>query len=131
MHKAFPDLDPFALSIFPIAYYDSMTAVLKALEQVHGDLSGGERRFRAALRNVQLDSPLGPIRLDRHRQAIGPNYLSQFQRGGNGGVIQRTIVVVPNVDQTFAGYFRTNGPLPSRTHPACDRANPPPWARSG
>jgi branched-chain amino acid transport system substrate-binding protein len=131
MHKAFPDQDPYAQLIFPIAYYDSMQAVLKALEQVHGDLSGGERRFRAALAKVRLDGPrIGPIRLDRHRQAVGASYLVQYQRTG-GGVVQRTIRVVPNVDQTFGGYFHVNGPPPSRTYPPCHRATPPPWARSG
>jgi branched-chain amino acid transport system substrate-binding protein len=129
MHKAFPDQN--AYYIFPIAYYDSMQAVLKALEQVHGDLSGGERRFRAALANVHLDSPVGPIRLDRNRQAIAASYLGQYQRNGTGGLVQRTILPVPNVDQTFGGYFHVNGPLPSRTYPACHRATPPPWARSG
>jgi hypothetical protein len=129
MHKTFPDQDPFAQSIFPVAYYDSMQAVLKALEHVHGDLSGGERRFRAALAKVQLDSPVGPIRLDRNRQAVAASYLSQYQRTG-GGVVQRTIRVVANVDQTFGGYFHPNGPLPSRTYPPCSHGHPPPWARS-
>jgi branched-chain amino acid transport system substrate-binding protein len=131
MHKSFPNLDPLARIIFPTAYYDSMSAVLKALGQVHGDMSGGERRFQAALARVRLDSPLGPIRLDRNRQAVGANYLDQYQRNGTGGIVQRTIRIVPNVDQTFGGYFHTNGPLPSRTHPACRHGNPPPWARSG
>jgi branched-chain amino acid transport system substrate-binding protein len=130
MHKAFPDLDPLAQTIFPIAYYDSMQAVLKALEPVHGDLSGGQRRFQAALASIRLDSPLGPIRLDRNHQAIGATYLDQYQNA-TGGIVQRTIHAVPNVDQTFGGYFHTNGPLPSRTYPPCRHGDSPPWARSG
>jgi branched-chain amino acid transport system substrate-binding protein len=131
MNNAFPDLDPVARLVFPIAYYDSMSAVLMALEQVHGDLSDRERRFQAALANIQLDSPAGPIRLDRNRQAVGPNLLSRFQRSRNGEVISRAIREVPNVDETFGGYFHTNGPPPSRTYPPCKHGNPPPWARSG
>jgi branched-chain amino acid transport system substrate-binding protein len=130
MHKAFPDQDPSAQLIFPIVYYDSMQAVVKALEQVHGDLSGGQRRFQAALAKVRLDSPLGPIRLDPNRQAVGANYLDQYQNA-TGGIVQPTIRVVLNVDQTFGGYFHTNRPVPSRTYPPCRHGNPPSWARSG
>jgi branched-chain amino acid transport system substrate-binding protein len=132
MHKAFPDQDPYAELIFPIAYHDSMQAVLNALEQVHGDLSGGERRFQAALAKAKLDGlGIGPIRLDSNRQAVAPTYLVQYQWTGAGALVQRRIRVIPNVDQTFGGYFRANGPLPSRKYPPCHRATPPPWARSG
>ena len=129
--KAFPKLAATfgAASIFTIAYYEAMQGVLAALDRVHGDLSGGERRFQAALARVRLDSPIGPIRLDRNRQAIAPNYLLQYQKGPGGKLVLRTIRVVPNVEQSFGGYFRTNGPLPSRTHPPCKHGNPPPWTR--
>ncbi len=127
LHKAFPVLDPLASTIFAIAYYDEMEATLKALEQVHGDLSGGERRFQAALAVVRLESPVGPIHLDRNRQAVGSNFLLRSEKDGN----VRDIGVVPNVDETFGGYFHTNDPQPSRTSPACKHGNPPPWARSG
>jgi branched-chain amino acid transport system substrate-binding protein len=129
--KAYPNIVALEPSIFGIAYYDDVQAVLKALEQVHGDLTGDERRFQTALGNVQLGGPYGPIRLDANRQAVAPNYLAQLQRDGKGGYVLRTIGVVPNVDQTFGGYFHTNGPLPSRTYPPCKHGNPPPWARSG
>lgn len=136
MGKTFPDLGPqtpvlTTQTVFPPPYYDAMAAVIDALEQVHGDLSGGERRFQAALANVRLDSPIGPIRLDHNRQAIAPNYLGQYQRDASGGVSYRTIREVPNVDESFDGYFHTNGPLPSQTYPGCRRAVPPSWARSG
>jgi branched-chain amino acid transport system substrate-binding protein len=136
MGRAFPNLQaqtPLleAQTTFPIAYDAAMTAVLKALEHVHGDLSSGERRFQAALANVRLDSPIGPNRLDQNRQAVVTNALGQYQRNANGEVHYRTIRVVPNVDQSFGGYFHTNGPLPSRTYPLCRRGDPPAWAHSG
>lgn len=129
MGKAFPDLD--AHTVFPVVYYDAMAAVLQALEQVHGDLSGGERQFQTALAKVRLESPIGPIHLDQDRQAVAPIYLRQYQRNAIGEVSYRTIRVVPNVDQSFGGYFHTNGPLPSERYPPCRRGDPPPWARSG
>ena len=82
--KAFPDLD--AHTVFPVVYYDAMAAVLQALEQVHGDLSGGERQFQTALAKVRLESPIGPIHLDQDRQAVAPIYLRQYQRNAIGGV---------------------------------------------
>jgi branched-chain amino acid transport system substrate-binding protein len=134
--KAFPDLQaqtPLfeAQTVFPVSYYVAMAAVINALEQVHGDLSGGERRFQAALAKVRLESPIGLIRVDQNRQAVVSNYLGQYQRNAIGEVSYRTIRVVPSVDQSFGGYFHTNGPLPSETYPPCRRGDPPPWARSG
>jgi branched-chain amino acid transport system substrate-binding protein len=127
--KSFPSLKAFAGGIFDIGYYDAMEAALEAFEHVHGDLSGGEERFRTALAAVRLDSPIGPIHLDRNRQAVAANFLVQLRTEGNAKPAPRTIRMVPGVGATFGGYFHTNGPLPSRTYPPCKRGNPPPWAR--
>ena len=112
-----------------VPYYNAMEAVLEALEHVHGDLSHGERRLMAALHRLQLDAPDGRIRLDANRQAIGPNYLSRVERDGRGQLVIRTFRTVPNVDQTFNGYFSATTPAASRTQPPCKHGNPPPWAR--
>ena len=112
-----------------IPYYNAMEAVLEALEHVHGDLSQGERRLMAALRGLQLDAPDGRIRLDANRQAIGPNYLSRVARDGRGRLVIRTFRSVPDVEQTFNGYFSATSPAASRIEPRCRRGNPPPWAR--
>jgi branched-chain amino acid transport system substrate-binding protein len=134
--KAFPGLEAATpllavQNTFPVLYYDAMAAVITALEHVNGDLSGGEHRFQAALASVRLESPIGLIRLDQNRQAILPNYLGQYQRNASGEIVYRTIRVAPDVDQSFGGYFRTNGPLPSESYPPCRRHDPPSWARPG
>lgn len=129
--KAFPVVAALEPTVFGVAYYDAMQAVLKALERVRGDLGGGERRFQEALARVWLDSPVGTIRLDANRQAVAPNFLGRWQRDPKVGLVGHTIRVVENVDQTFGGYFHLNGPVPSRTYPPCHRATPAPWARSG
>jgi hypothetical protein len=36
---------------------------------------------------------------------------------------------VPNVEQSFGGYFAPGDPPPNRTHPACVKRTPPPWAQ--
>jgi branched-chain amino acid transport system substrate-binding protein len=131
--RRFPGLHPpLAPADFPIvlAYYDAMTAVAQALERVDGDLSGGLSPFLKALAKVELDSPSGPIRLDGNRQAIALNYLSRVELDAKGKPALRTMRVVPNVEQTFGGYFTGKTPPPSTASPACHKATPPPWARS-
>jgi branched-chain amino acid transport system substrate-binding protein len=136
MAKAFPLLGaqtPLldAETVFARTYYDAMAAVVSALDQVHGDVSRGERGLRGALASLRLDSPVGLIRFDQNRQAVLPNYLGQYQPSPDGRITYRTIRVVPSVDETFGGYFHTNAPLPSKIYPLCRRRDPPPWARSG
>jgi branched-chain amino acid transport system substrate-binding protein len=111
-----------------IPYRDAMEAVLEALDRSGGDLSHGQREFRAALADIALISPNGRVRLDRNRQAIAPAYLSRVEIDGNAKPMLRTFRVVRNVDQTFGGYFGRSTAPPSSVAPACMRAAPPPWA---
>jgi branched-chain amino acid transport system substrate-binding protein len=127
--KAFPGAQ--GGGIFDLSYYDAMEPVLRALEQVHGDLSGGERQLMKALGAIQFDAPTGRIRLDANRQAIGSNFLIQVQRVPAGKVVVRTLKVIPNVEQTFNGYFGAGTPAASRTQPACRHGRAPAWTRSG
>jgi ABC-type branched-subunit amino acid transport system substrate-binding protein len=129
--EAFPGVQGGTDIGFDLFYYDAMNAALQALEKAHGDTSGGERRLMAALAKVELHSPVGLIRLDRDRQAIAPNYLLRVEKTGDGKLVNATFRVIPNVEQRFGGIFRVNDPPSSRTYPACHRAKPPPWARSG
>jgi branched-chain amino acid transport system substrate-binding protein len=122
--QAFPAVPAaLALSSTTVPYHDGVEALLEAYER-SGRATGAP--LLAALARVRLSSPAGRIRLDGNRQAIGPNYLSRI---GAGGI--RTVRVVPDVEQTFGGYFRPNAPPPSRTSPPCVKRTPPPWARSG
>jgi branched-chain amino acid transport system substrate-binding protein len=113
---------------FGLAYRNGMEAVLKALDQVNGDLSDGQRRFMAALAKTELDAPNGHVRLDRNRQAIAANYLNRLTRNAKGELEVHTFLTIPNVDQSFGGLFDAGSPPPGRTTPACKRDRPPPWA---
>jgi branched-chain amino acid transport system substrate-binding protein len=117
---------------FPVvvSVRNAMEAVLVAFEQVDGDLSGDEARFMAALAKVELDGPAGHIRLDGNRQAVAPAYLTRVSRDVKGKPLLRTLRVVPDVEQTFGGYFTHGTPTPTTTTPACRRARPPRWARA-
>jgi branched-chain amino acid transport system substrate-binding protein len=39
----------------------------------------------------------------------------------------RTIRRIPNVDQTFGGFFSEESPAPDRENPKCEKKDPPPW----
>jgi ABC-type branched-subunit amino acid transport system substrate-binding protein len=126
LRRAFPrgKADP----IVALDFFDSVEPAVEALEQVHGDLSRGERRLMDALARLKFDSPEGPRRLDSNHQAIGVIYLGKMVRDEKGKLTVRTIRVVPNVDQSFGGYFSGTTAV-SRTQPSCKRGHVPSWAR--
>jgi hypothetical protein len=115
--------------LFDVYYQNAMEAVLQALEAVDGDLSDGQRAFRATLAAVELDAPNGPIRLDANRQAIGSVYLYQISSNDKGNLSVRPLRTIENVDSSFGGRFGPGDPLPDRTQPPCEHGNPPAWAR--
>ena len=126
--QTFPGVAPQRSSPaeFPlmVAYRNAMEATLAALERVDGDPA----RLGPALARLELDGPTGRIRLDANRQAIAPVYLSRVGRDASGKPTVRMLRVVPNVEQTFGGYFTSMTPPPTRTTPACRRtATQPTW----
>jgi branched-chain amino acid transport system substrate-binding protein len=125
--KAFPTIPP-SVGIGPITvgYRDGVEALLGALEQANGETG---KTLLSALDRVRVDSPVGQVRLDRNRQAITPTYLSRVVTDAKRKPKIETFRVVPNVEQTFGGYFKPGDPPPSRTAPVCKNGNPPPWAR--
>jgi branched-chain amino acid transport system substrate-binding protein len=123
--KAFPHLPAgAALAGLAVPYRDGVEAALEALDRAGG--SEG-RNFRHALARVRVSSPTGPIRLDGNRQAIVSNYLSRVMTGADGKPAIRTLRVVPDVEQTFGGYF--TGQPATRTQPACRKTTAPRWAQ--
>lgn len=124
--SAFPGLQGTA----DLSSYDAMKRVLEALGQVHGDLSHRGRRFRRALARLHFTAPDGQLMsLDGRRQAIVQTYLRLVEKDARGRLVVRQIGVVPNVEQTFGGYFGPTTHPPSR-HPLCKRRKPPTWVNS-
>jgi branched-chain amino acid transport system substrate-binding protein len=122
---AFPEI-PHG-SWVDVAYYTAMEATLSALERADGDISDGGRRFMRALGELELDSPVGRIRLDDNRQYVGPVFLSRI--GVEDGTPHaRTVGLVENVEQTFGGYFTAASPPASPTEPECRPDGRPAWA---
>jgi branched-chain amino acid transport system substrate-binding protein len=133
LDTAYPELKGTASSVFAYGYFTAMEAIAQALEQVKGDLSGDQAAFREALSSLELDAPLGPIKLDENRQAIMDNFLQQIVADQTGDDVPdvKTIKTIPQVDQTFAGAFSPETPSPDRTNPPCEEGTPPPWTQQG
>jgi len=118
--EMFPDGLP-SPSLFAHAYYIAMDAVLTALDEVNGDLSGGQAKFREALANLKLDTPTGEVTLDQNRQAVADIFLTEVVKGPDGGLANKVIEVIPHVNQTLGmerQAFLDLGPV-GRDNPKC------------
>jgi branched-chain amino acid transport system substrate-binding protein len=126
--QAYPDI-PWG-GLFDVLYYDAMETALRALEDVDGDLSDGHAAFREALAGLDYNSGHGRITLDDNRNSIADNFLFQVvaDQTGDGVPDIKTLKTIPQVDQTFAGFFSDQTPSPDRENPKCEKATPPPWA---
>ncbi|MBU3989970.1 MAG: ABC transporter substrate-binding protein [Gammaproteobacteria bacterium] len=102
-------------------YYVATKAVLAGLNQVAGDLSGDQAKFRAALSKLRLDMPAGQVSLDENRQAIANIYVTEVARAPDGSLFNKVVKVIPNVNQTLGHpreAFIARG-VPSRDNPSC------------
>jgi branched-chain amino acid transport system substrate-binding protein len=111
---------------FFYGYYGGGTALINALNAIGGDLSDGHEALRAELSGMTLELPYGPVSLDENRQGIVDVYLSQLVLDGDE-VVQKSVALIPGVDQTFGGTFSTETPGPSRDFPGCETRDLP-WA---
>jgi len=117
---AFPDGFP-SPSLFAHGYYISTLAMLDALDQVKGDVGGDQKAFRDALQNLKLDTPTGPVTLDKNRNAIASIFLTEVAKADDGHLYNKVIKVVDNVNQTLGipeDEFMKLGAV-SRDNPSC------------
>jgi branched-chain amino acid transport system substrate-binding protein len=126
---AYPDMAPLASSVFVYHYYIATEALALALEEVNGDISGGQKKLQEALANVEFDAAYGHIALDENRSAISNNYVQRIVPDLNGDKVPdaKTIRVIPDTDQQFGGLFSEEAPPPDRENPKCEKGNPPDW----
>jgi branched-chain amino acid transport system substrate-binding protein len=111
---------------FFYGYYVAGLAMVQALEAVGGDLSDGHAAFREELASMTLEAPYGNVTLDENRQGIIDTFVAQLVLEGDE-VVQKTVAIIPQVDQTFGGTFSTDTPPPDRENPACE-ARDLPWS---
>ena len=115
---------PQAASTFTFGYFANTWGLIKGLQAVKGDLSGGQKKLQKALAKVRLASPYGPMKLDHNRQAIIPVYYQQLYTKG-GKLAIKTVGYIPGVDQSFGGTFSAATPAPGRTFPKCVKRSLP------
>jgi branched-chain amino acid transport system substrate-binding protein len=108
-------------SIHGVNYATNLQAVLRALDQVGGDLSGNQQAFQAALSKVEFKNPMGAnVRLDENRQAISDVFMNRIEERG-GQLRTVTFQRTPAVTQTLGlprDKFMALG-APSRDNPGC------------
>ena len=93
------------------------------LNKLNGDLSDGHKKFREELAKLELDTPTGKITLDKNRQAVGTNFITEVVELPNGDLVNKAVKTIPNVKQTLTfdeAQFAKLG-LPSRTNPECKK----------
>jgi branched-chain amino acid transport system substrate-binding protein len=126
---AYPEIAPLASSVFVYHYYIAMEALALGLEQVNGDISGGQKKLQEALADVEFDAAYGHIKLDENRSAISDNYVQRVVPDTNGDNVPdvKTIRQIPDTDQQFGGIFTTETPPPDRENPKCEKGKQPSW----
>lgn len=108
-------------SLLATGYYNATNAAAQCMDDVSGDLSDGQKAFRACLSSLELDAPNGKITIDENRQAIGTNFVSEVVELDDGSLATKLVLVKENVNQTLGidpDAFAKIG-LPSRDAPEC------------
>ena len=108
-------------SLFAQGYYIETKAMLAALDKVNGDVSGDQAKFRDALAHLELDTPTGKVTLDKNRQAIADNYLTEVAKADDGHLYNKVVKVIPAVNQTLgipeADFLKLG--VANRDNPSC------------
>ncbi len=130
--SVYPSLVPNAASVFVLGYWSAAQALAQALlatPSLGTPAYGVGSKLDASLAKQVLNGPYGKISLDQNRQAIFDNWVVQITPPPAGTNVPgiKTIEEVPNVNQTFGGFFSPTTPPPSRTQPTCVKKTAPPW----
>jgi len=96
----------------------SMKAALDGLDAVKGDLSGGQAKYREALSKMVLKTPVGDVRLDANRQAIGTTFITEVAKDAQGGLYNKVLRKIDGVNQLL-GMKKEEFKIGSRDEPNC------------
>jgi branched-chain amino acid transport system substrate-binding protein len=108
-------------SLFAYLYYINTRAALEGLDAVKGDLSDGQKKYRAALQKLSFKGPAGEVKIDENRNGVGTTYITEVAKDASGGFYNKVIKQIPNVTQTLGlskAEFTKMG-LGSRDVPNC------------
>ena len=114
---------------FTFNYYANTWALMKALNKVKGNISGGQKALQSALRKVVLpDAAYGKLFLGKNNQALQQQFSYRMDVTAPGAIAVVTVQkVLQYVDETFGGSIVKP---PSRTYPACVHKRLP-WTGKG
>jgi ABC-type branched-subunit amino acid transport system substrate-binding protein len=115
--KHFPDGYP-SPSLFALVYYINMKAALDGLEAVKGDLSDGQKKYREALQKMTLKTPVGDVKLDSNRQAIGTTFITEVVKDKQGNLYNKVLRKIDGIDQML-GMKKEEFQMGSRDVPNC------------
>jgi branched-chain amino acid transport system substrate-binding protein len=105
-------------SLFALVYYINMKAALDGLELVKGDLSDGQKKYREALAKMTLKTPVGDVKLDANRQAIGTTFITEVVKDKQGNLYNKVLRKVDGIDQML-GMKKEDFQMGSRDVPNC------------
>jgi branched-chain amino acid transport system substrate-binding protein len=105
-------------SLFALVYYINMKAALDGLEAVKGDLSGGQKKYQEALAKMTLKTPVGDVKLDSNRQAIGTTFITEVVKDRQGNLSNKVLRKVDGIDQML-GMPKEQFKMGSRDEPNC------------
>jgi branched-chain amino acid transport system substrate-binding protein len=105
-------------SLFALVYYINMKAALDGLDAVKGDLSGGQAKYREALQKMTLKTPVGDVKLDANRQAIGTTFITEVVKDAQGNLFNKVLRKVDGIDQML-GMKKEDFKMGSRDEPNC------------
>jgi len=91
------------------------------LQKVNADVSDGGGKLRATLASLVLETPTGKVSLDKNRNAIADEFLTEVAKNADGTLYNKLIKVVPQVNQTLGiseAEFLALGKA-SRDNPSC------------
>ncbi len=112
-------------SIHGVNYATNLQAVMRALDQVGGDLSNNQQAFQAALAKVEFQNPMGAnVKLDENRQAISDVFMNRIEeRAGQLRTVtfQRTPAVTQTLGMPREQFLALGSP--SRDNPGCVARN--------
>jgi branched-chain amino acid transport system substrate-binding protein len=107
-------------------YWNAAWALVQGLNKSNGAVGPAlQRALPRTLKPAFQVANGGVLRLDSRRQAIQDQYPLRIVRGADGKPAARVAGYVPNVDQTFGGYFGPSKPAPGRNYPPCVRKKLP------
>jgi branched-chain amino acid transport system substrate-binding protein len=105
-------------SLFALVYYINMKAALDGLELVKGDLSDGQKKYRETLSKMTLKTPVGDVKLDANRQAIGTTFITEVVKDKQGNLFNKVLRKVDGIDQML-GMKKEEFQMGTRDVPNC------------